>query len=980
MLRKLKLKQDELEKNYKSDFSKLKSDIERFSLFLEEGEKNVVSPKLETEKVKPKATSTISYATTQPIKKAEPTVNPIVAAAPNSVKTIPTPKAKPVQKQVVREPSELEQKTQAVLEQISQLTSFVSNAYNKYKAEGKLPIFFMTIAGLVAILFGIGYLMQNSFEYLGIYADPVKVGSGFLASLVVGAIGFRLYNKDEKYKEFGSALISLSIILNYLLVYFLSDLGHFPILSSAVLGFTLIVANTIAAISITLKFNTKIISVLSLIGGAFTPFFLNSTEDGSLYYFYLWLLTAASCYVANSIKWKVLQHLAFVISATLLGMTIFSNAISELFLVTYYHLFAYLFFYVSLFKKAKIKEKLERVDLIVLMSNLSLLILNLFFLFERNLLNFGWILLANACILMVPLLLKWKSLSKEVRLLFLIVIGSLIGFTIPALFDEALMGLFWSVEGIGLLLVGFIFKEVRIRKESYFVLAIAYGKLLVNSFVIISDWDEGILHAGFVNFIVLGLVTMSLWLFGQKYKAQFQTFETRIFSVFKELSPVWLAAITLLIAYHFLGNWSLNLTVLPMAGLIYWQKRFGSKFSASIGLTLLSLYFVAFVISVTETHSMRLSEQKLFAQVAMGEMFLTLWALKFYFEQLKITQSKLFTITQNLRVVFFCLIPLIIIYETNKHFEAYLIVGIWLAVMVAYLLHKKLKYKALLSETHLLFFITVPAAFYLEELNLPSAVASLLCMNILFFMEKGQQEKYFKSSAFKTLLAFIPPLFAVTTGAIVGIITDSFGVFSATFALILLVFALTKDHVAVFNSGKITYIQLAFVASFITLIALGFTSRVSSIAVTYVVVNMFLFGILLVNRKQWYDKVSHKNTWATNFILYQLLAVSTYSFIINLAGIELDGPLYSIVLVVHAITLLFIALKTRIKLLNISSVVLFASALLKVLFNDIRDFATNEKVIVFILIGVLLLGASFLYVKLKAKFDEQLKTEEKPEI
>ena len=38
--------------------------------------------------------------------------------------------------------------------------------------------------------------------------------------------------------------------------------------------------------------------------------------------------------------------------------------------------------------------------------------------------------------------------------------------------------------------------------------------------------------------------------------------------------------------------------------------------------------------------------------------------------------------------------------------------------------------------------------------------------------------------------------------------------------------------------------------------------------------------------------------------------------------------------------------------------------------SDIRGFETSEKIVVFILIGVLLLGASFLYVKLKDRFDQ----------
>ena len=87
-------------------------------------------------------------------------------------------------------------------------------------------------------------------------------------------------------------------------------------------------------------------------------------------------------------------------------------------------------------------------------------------------------------------------------------------------------------------------------------------------------------------------------------------------------------------------------------------------------------------------------------------------------------------------------------------------------------------------------------------------------------------------------------------------------------------------------------------------------------------------------------------------------------------GLDIDGPYYSIALVFHAVLLLFRALKKQIKIFNQGAIILFLIALLKVVISDIRGFETSEKIVVFILIGVLLLGASFLYVKLKDRFDQ----------
>jgi len=145
----------------------------------------------------------------------------------------------------------------------------------------------MTIAGVAAILFGFGYLMQISFQHLGIYSDVVKIGLGFVSALVAMGIGARLHFKNEKFREFGSSLIALGIILNYLMVYFLTSLSDFPVLSSGFLGFLLIVANTGISVYFAMKCETKVIAVLTLMGGSLTPFYLNSNGDSTYYFMYL---------------------------------------------------------------------------------------------------------------------------------------------------------------------------------------------------------------------------------------------------------------------------------------------------------------------------------------------------------------------------------------------------------------------------------------------------------------------------------------------------------------------------------------------------------------------------------------------------------------------------------------------------------------------------------------------------------------------
>ncbi|MCP4443501.1 MAG: DUF2339 domain-containing protein, partial [Aureispira sp.] len=169
---------------------------------------------------------------------------------------------------------------------------YVVGKYEQFKKENKLPLFFLTLAGIAALLFGFGFLVQYSaVTYFGTFSTQVKVGFGFLSSFTTMGIGIYLIRKNKKFREFGSALIGLGLALNYLFIYFLA-----PVISSTA-GFAIILLNTIMAVVLALKYEAKIIAILSLVGGALSPLYLQSSGENTIIYFaYLWILSASSIF------------------------------------------------------------------------------------------------------------------------------------------------------------------------------------------------------------------------------------------------------------------------------------------------------------------------------------------------------------------------------------------------------------------------------------------------------------------------------------------------------------------------------------------------------------------------------------------------------------------------------------------------------------------------------------------------------------
>jgi len=77
--------------------------------------------------------------------------------------------------------------------------------------------------------------------------------------------------------------------------------------------------------------------------------------------------------------------------------------------------------------------------------------------------------------------------------------------------------------------------------------------------------------------------------------------------------------------------------------------------------------------------------------------------------------------------------------------------------------------------------------------------------------------------------------------------------------------------------------------------------------------------------------------------------------------------LFSMMLVLHATLLLVLTLKEIFRALMMLSVLLYVVASTKILFFDLLHFSLPQKVIAFMLIGGLLLAASYLYQRVQQR-------------
>jgi hypothetical protein len=912
------------------------------------------------------------------IKREEVKPIPVVITEKRVENRVVKPIVKRVETLVViapKTPSKLELRIKELVSPFNAGLELLISVYTKYKTERKLPIFFMTIAGIIAILFGAGFLMQLSFSKLGIYQGVVKIGSGFAFAVASILVGSRLSKKDGAFKEYAAALISLGVILNYLMIYFLADLGNFPILSNAIFGFSLIFLNTIVSIYFSLKYEAKLISVISLIGGAFTPFYLGEFMDGNLYFLYLWFLAVGTSYVAKKINWKSLNYIVFVVSFGTIEYMVFNHNPSILTYAIYFHLFAYTFFFLSLFDGLKLKTSLEKVDIIILSGNLSFFLYNLYTLYDDSLVLLGVIYGANALVFLIILALQWKVLNKSIKIVLFSISSMLIAFAIPSVFGQGLMGLFWSIEAVLLIILGFQFSFPLVRKEGYLLLVISCVKLAMSSLLIVNLWGETLWHIGLVNYFALGIIFMAIWIVGRKYRAQFVDFEIALNNFIQEIVPVWLASVYFMIGYHLVGDWIFNLSIIPLFGFIYWKKQFETKLTDILGLAHLFLFFLGLFLSIAKTGSIHFSHQKLYAQLILVELMVVLWGLKFFYQKVKMENETTFAISKSLRVAFFALIPLLFINLVRKHYFPFIEIGLWVGTLMTYFLFKKLKYNALKIE----FYVLTLASFLIccAALDSLGILSGAIFIILIVVLEKAIAYTQLQTSVFKSYIKLLPFVLVILIGTFIfSFGEDNISLSLSVSALLLFGMVYFYDKIGpVFDSKNLMF-KIAGIINLLGLLSLVIYQ--SSVPLVISIVNVIIFSIILKNKKEWF--VRKGSSWSVFMLLNQIQHVIIYLFILFMFGVNLEGPMTSILLTLHAIVLLFVAMKNQINILNKLSIVLFVIALIKVIFHDISDFSLVQKIIVLIILGLILLGASYGYVRLSKHFDKDAKIESDDEI
>lgn len=872
--------------------------------------------------------------------------------------------------------------------------------YRHYQTQGKAPAFLMTVAGIIALILGFGYLLQLSFtEYL---SETGKVVIGFIGAIAISAVGIVVVKRQQTMADYGASLIALGVVIQYLCIYFAG-----PYYQLIGYGFSIVLLGIITAIAygLALFFETRVVAVVTLVGGAFSPLWMAQNSDSAPIYFgYLLLINSMTLLLAWRIRWHVLAYLALIVVVACFEYQFShyrSANYSALWLTLVIHAYCYSFaFYLRSIAGTAHEQGKQLLwivggNLIFLVTALYQIVPSFWVLGIVYTLN-GVLWLAIG-VIPTTFLTRGRLFVEEtilnVRLVAFAYSGLLCGVAALAFFKGELLGLVWGMEAIMFLFLGLHFKSRAIRSEGYLILLIASGTMALEAiqWLASSFTDYPILIAfnasmGLWNLVAIGLLAFAAVKLLDRFDNEIHPTERRVQHIIENTYCVSLALIILAFA-NLIWPGLLWLMSLPAAFIVLEQaKKRSLQWSEVFGLLLPALLVVPIIASGIHAGNFHFTQQSLLAKIARIELFMSLWLIPAYYSRFNYN-SQLYSFILRMRTLFFILVPIVLLPTIARRAPEYFPLAIWVSTGISLYLYQKLGLKALRSEALLLsivsILITLSACFmqYIgkwQGYGYAALVAGLVYYGFVLWYWQGMQRKPAgeKSEQWYASRQGIKVLFPTAFyyfGLALGVITYGtsgllhFGVFMIALYFVAL-YWYQPTLVPVRN--QLLPFYLIFHTLAIVLLGLYFFEIIErgdqahGLYPLQVALLMIALG-WLVHAKRPQSRHIWRRYGKQNLHIsvFHGLLFTSYCLIFIACFPSLATVLISIALVAHATGVLFQTLRDQYQKLLPLAGVLFGIAAIKIVFFDMAEFSLTEKIIALMIIGALLLLAAYQYQK-----------------
>ncbi|RBP80373.1 putative membrane protein DUF2339 [Shewanella putrefaciens] len=913
----------------------------------------------------------------------------------------------------------LSQGLAAVMAPIAAVNEQVKSFYHHYQAKGLGPVFLMTVAGIITLTLGFGYLLQYSINHWFSELGKALLGFASANAIIVGGIFIR--QKRAGMADFGSGIVGLGLILNYLCAYFIGP--YFELIPNSA-SFILLLLITLAGYGLSMRLDAKVIAVIALVGGSTAPMMLLSQSYAPLLYLpYLLLIGAGALAQSRKLKWPLLLEITALLHIGCIEAFSYFielplrdfGGISLLALISI-NAFFYLYGITGLLFTKPFTHQDEKHNALshrILALPIALLAFVLLELTQFT--EFaGEIFAANALICAA---LYWKrtgNLEKARNGLLLVFAGSFAGFAALYLLSHDFLGLVLLLEALLLLWIGTKEELISVRAEAYVLLLMGLGlnasSVLTGMSLLESSFIDGApisplsafglpLLAQALSCAALVLVIRLLTL----HHTLLSTLESQLNRVLKELLSGFYVVTIILTAYLLSSDYYLAILPLVSLLLLYLSAKDRlviSEFAA--WLLLLPLLFKV-VEGITLTGSFSFSAQPLMAKLARFELFIVL-LLAHYWYRRHYKDALFAKAAYTMQIFCYLLLPLILLPKVIRNYWEYTAIALWLSTFMSLGLAYFVKHKSLNIEAKILTWLAVLMTASLCLIHAWQGLAALavgaLFMSFTLLRYRQLPEHWrpllqlqWQLSPYYFALVLAVIVYGFNHSELVGIAMTALAL-SGYFAL-LIQRGLSLRGVSQASVGQTSYSAKFPLAAEIQ----------AAIKESYHLAYGLTLGLALLPIMLHFELTLGLNRDNASFVLIEFLslallarlilqhgaAIRLHRRILPLQGLKwgwhlllalsyfmwsysfdnmIAAPLSAILLVIHGSVLMFISLKPQNADMIRLAAGLFTLSTLKVLLLDMVSFELVQKVIAFMLIGVILLTVSYFYQKARNRLQQ----------
>ncbi len=394
-------------------------------------------------------------------------------------------------------------------------------------AEVRLGQKWLLIAGLIITVLAIGYFLKYSFDRNWI-GPAGRVSLAYLAGIAMFGVGE--FYRRKKFELFGLYLFGGGIAVLYFASYAafqIYDLiGQLP-------AFGLMALVTALAGVLSLYHDTKWLVVLGIIGGFLTPVILSTGTDNQIALMgYMAILNGGILAIAGFKQWHLLNYLGLTFTWMLFSAWYFRHYADPKFWTT--TVFLNLFFLIHAvvpFAYYFVKKSRQQVTGFSITIPNSSIAFGFSFAMVRS--HFSLEMVSVVSIAYAAVFLGMATYlrrrNRENRSAFILLLAKGLLFlvvTVPILFSEHWITVFWAAQGVVVLWAALRLSDIRLRYGAIVLLLVAAAKLVVHDYAVVFQlrvidmyYRDGFAAAMLERWVTIALVLGILFRSAQMLKA-----------------------------------------------------------------------------------------------------------------------------------------------------------------------------------------------------------------------------------------------------------------------------------------------------------------------------------------------------------------------------------------------------------------------------------------------------------------------------